>query len=358
MRRLVPLVLGLLGLGLLAGACATFADTGGGDDNLPNARVGPFREIAQEELGNSRVAPYALRDDDDFPRDASVLDVDGDPTTLEAWAYVARTVPDPAVDPDPEAPPTAILRHVALDGRSFDRNPVTVLEPSAAWEGGTVGAPSALRVEGEVWLFYSAAGGIGRAVSADGLTFDRGGDGLVLGPSNGGWEQSPPRNPGAIRLADGTFQLFYDADTQAGPAIGEARSVDGVDWERVGDAPVIAPAATIDAAGAEAPWPLVAESALGRTIEYLYYGAIDADGRATVAIAAREGATGPFQRGSGAVFGASGSLGPTQPCVVRYPAFTLLFATQLAGTSSAQQYPAVAIGVAPATITLPEPDPP
>ncbi|MEQ9319503.1 MAG: hypothetical protein RIF41_10115 [Polyangiaceae bacterium] len=352
MRRVVA-----LGLGLLAGACATLADTGGGDQNLPNARVGPFREIAQEELGNTRVAPYALRDDDDFPRDASVLDVDGDPSTLGSWGYFARTVPDPAVDPDPEAPPTAIQRYVALDGRSFDRDPVTVLEPSEAWEGGTVGAPSAVRVGDEVWLYYGGAEGIGLAVSADGESFTRVGDGLVLAV-DGVWEQSPPRNPGVIRLPDRSFQLFYDADTDAGPAIGEARSADGVTWTRVGDGPVIAPEASVDAAGAEAPWPLVAESAEGRSIEYLYYGAVDAEGRATVAIAAREGATGAFQRGTGAVFGASGSLGPTQPCVVRYPEFTLLFATQLAGTTSAQQYPAVAIGVAPATIELPAPDPP
>ena len=345
-------------LSILAGACATLADTGGGDQNLPNARVGPFREIAQEELGNSRVAPYALRDDDDFPRDVSVLDVDGDPATLEAWGFVARTVPDPAVDPDPEAPPAAILRHLALDGRSFDRNPISVLEPSEAWEGGTVGAPSALRVGTEVWLYYGGAEGIGLAISADGTNFTRQGDDPVLGIAEGGWEQSAPRNPGVIRLADGSFQMFYDAESGAGPAIGEAKSVDGVTWTRVGAAPAIAPEAAIDAAGAEAPWPLVAESAEGRSIEYLYYGAIDGDGRATLAIAAREGASGPFQRGTGAVFGASGSLGPTQPCVVRYPEYTLLFATQLAGTSSAQRYPAVAIGVAPATITLPDPDPP
>lgn len=353
MRRAVA-----LGFGLLAGACATLADTGGGDQNLPNARVGPFREIAQEELGNNRVAPYALRDDDDFPRDASVMDVDGDPATLEAWGYVARTEPDPDADPDPAAPPTAIVRHVGLDGRSFDRNPVTVLEPAEAWEGGTVGAPSALRVGEEVWLYYGGSEGIGLATSSDGASFSRVGDGPVLAMADGGWELSPPRNPGVIRLTDGRFQLFYDAETDAGPAIGEARSDDGITWTRVGEAPVLAPASTIDAAGAEAPWPLVAESAEGRSIEYLYYGAVDADGKATVAIAAREGTTGNFQRGTGAVFGSGGSLGPTQPCVLRYPEHTLLFATQLAGISSAQQYPAVAIGVAPATIALPAPEPP
>lgn len=341
---------------MVPAACATIADTGGGDENLPGARVGPFREINREELGNTRVAPYALRDDADFPRDVAVVDVDGDSATLEAWGYAARTVPMPNVDPDPSAPPTAIVRYTAADGRSFDRNPETVLEPEQDWEGGTVGAPAALFVGDQLWLYYAAAGGIGLARSDDGVSFTRS-DGPVLA-AGAGWEQGPPSSPAVIRLTDGTFQMFYDAPTSAGRAVGQAQSDDGLTWTAVGQVPVIAPEAPIDAAGAEAPWAILAESAEGRLIQYLYYGATDADGRSTVALAAREGTSGRFQRATGPVFGSAGSLGPTQPCVMRYPDFTLLFATQLAGTSSAQQYPAVAIGVAPATIALPPPNPP
>jgi len=358
MRPPIPLVLAAMVAPCAWVACATLADSGGGDQNLPNARVGPFREIADDELGNDRNAPYALDSDVDFPRDVSVLDVDGDEATLRAWAYAAKTRPPPDVEPDPAAPTNAIVRHVAVDGRSLDADPVTVLEPQLDWEQDAVGAPSALWVGDEVWLFYAAGGGIGLATSRDGVDFERFGEAPVLGAVDGTWEGGPPANPGVIRLDDGSFQMFYDAPTSAGPAIGEARSDDGITWTRLGDAPVIAPESAIDVAGAEAPWPLVASSARGRRIQYLYYGATDADGKRTVAIAAREGLTGPFTRGTGAVFGAGGSLGPTQPCVVRYPEFTLLFATERAGTLSSLDYPAVAVGVAPATITLPPPDPP
>jgi len=40
---------------------------------------------------------------------------------------------------------------------------------------------------------------------------------------------------------------------------------------------------------------------------------------------------------------------------MRYGAFALLFATQRAGSTDSQDYPAVAAGVAPATAVLPPP---
>jgi hypothetical protein len=346
-----------LWLSCLLMGCSTLADSGGGDDNLPNAQNGPFREIEQAELGNGRVAPYALRDNDDFPRDVGIVARDQDAGSFAIWAYAARTAPLPDTDPDPGAPATAIVRHEALDGRSLDRAPVTVLEATQPWEGGTVGAPSPLRVDGEIWLFYAGADGIGLATSSDGASFTRVGDAPILTAVAGGWETGPPASPGAIRLEDGSFQLFYEAPSVAGAAIGLATSPDGVSWVRSGDAPVIAAGDGVDAAGARAPWSIFADTAEGRRLQLVYYGALADDGRATIGMAAREGTTGPFQRAAGPVFGTSGSLGPGEPCVMRYDAFTLLFVTQKAGTSSAQQYPAVAVGVAPATAGLPSPDP-
>jgi hypothetical protein len=58
------------------------------------------------------------------------------------------------------------------------------------------------------------------------------------------------------------------------------------------------------------------------------------------------------------VFGSSGDLAPTEPWVLRYADHSVLFVTEQAGTTSAQDYPAVAVGVAPATFSLGPPDPP
>ncbi|WP_437641442.1 hypothetical protein [Sorangium sp. So ce854] len=146
-------------------SCATLPVESSDEGSLPNANAGPFREIAQEELGNARAAPRAMDDDDRFARDASVVDLDGDPSTLAAAGFFAATLGPGGAAPDPLAPPNAIVRHDAADGRSFARASATILTPELPWEGGVVAAPSALRVGGEIWLYYAAEGGIGLPLS-------------------------------------------------------------------------------------------------------------------------------------------------------------------------------------------------
>lgn len=343
---------------LLAGApgCSTLAEAGGGEDNLPNAGAGPFREIDNEELGAGRAAPYVLRDDDDFPRDPAILDADGDLATLEAWAYVPHTVFAEGEEPDAARPPNEIIRQIARDGRSFAREFEVVLTPAEAWEMGTIGRPAVLRHDGVIWLYYAAAGGIGVATSSDGVSFSRPSAEPVLAPGDG-WEAGvAPTSPCVLASADGSLRMYYEVPLASGSAIGVATSSDGVSFRRVGDRPVLAPrAGEIDAGGAAAPFALSASSAEGRAIEYLYYAATDAEAKRTIAMVARYGATGDFQHASAPVFGTTGSLAPTEPLVVRYPGYALLFVTQRAGSTGALDYPAVAAGVAPADVRLPDP---
>ncbi len=358
-------LLAALPVAALALGCATLADTETGGENLPNAAAGPFRALRQDELGNLRSAPNVIEDDDTFPRDPALLDVDGDPTTPEVFGYFAVNPEVPGVDPNPAAPPGAIVRHGAPDGRSFDRAPVLVLAPEAPWEGGTVGAPSVLRVGDEVFLYYAAAGGIGLARSPDGAAFTRV-DGPVLAPDAAGWEAGAvPRSPGVVRLEDGSFRMFYEVPGPGDAArIGEARSDDGASWTRVGQGPALVPTPSregdeppYDGAWVGAPAPVLVRSAEGRPLLRVYYGARDTLGRAVVGLAARfdPGSSEPLQRAVSPVFGSGGSLGPGEPGVVVTPAYTLLFATQLAGRTKSDAYPAVAAGVAPADASLPPP---
>ncbi|WP_438030518.1 hypothetical protein [Sorangium sp. So ce233] len=369
LRLLLLLAAGAASWSLVA--CATLPSESD-EGSLPSAHAGPFREIEQEELGNARTAPRVMDDDDRFVRDASVVDLDGDPSTLAAAGFFAATLRADDAAPDPLAPPNAIVRHDAADGRSFARASTTVLAPELPWEGDVVAAPSALRVDGEIWLYYAAEGGIGLARSADGIDFARE-PAPVLAPlaPGEGWERGAiPGSPGAVRLPDGSFRMFYavpgDGDASF---VGEARSSDGVAWERVGSGPALAPASLVgagapagegepfDSVAVSDPAPVLAVSATGRPLLRVYYAARDSEGRSAIGMAARLGHDGPLQRAVAPVFGASSALSPRAPAVAIYPGFSLLFVTQAAGTRDGQGYPAVAAGVAPTDAALPPPAP-
>jgi hypothetical protein len=163
-------------------------------------------------------------------------------------------------------------------------------------------------------------------------------------------------------MADGSYHMFYAVEIAPGAsAIGEAHSLDGLSWERVGQ--VLAPTGpsadplrpNIDALSAGAPCAVLGTSSTGRAIEYLYYAAVDEQQNRSIALAARYDAQGAFSRAASPVY--ANAQQPTEPWVMRYPSFTLLFATQKAGSTTALDYPAVAAGVAPATVTLPPPEP-
>ncbi|WP_437339190.1 hypothetical protein [Sorangium sp. So ce394] len=373
MLLLLPRALALCAVPWPLASCATLPSEEADEGSLPNALAGPFREIDQEELGNSRAAPHVMNDDERFARDASVVDLDGDPSTLAAAGFFAATLGPDDAEPDPLAPPNAIVRYEAADGRSFERSPVTVLAPELPWEGGTVAAPSALLLDGEIWLYYAAEGGIGLARSTDGVAFAREPAPVLAptAPDDGGWERGAiPGSPGVVRLPDGSLRMFYVVAGDGGASfVGEARSDDGLAWARVGDGPALAPA-PLPAAGASAaedepfdsaavfdPAPVLAVSATGRPSLRVYYAGRDSAGRSAIGLAARFGHDGPLQRAAAPVFGASSALAPRAPWVAAYPGFSLLFVTQAAGTRDGQGYPAVAAGVAPADASLPPPEP-
>lgn len=339
-------------LALPLAACATLADAATGDRDLPNAGAGPFRELRPGELGLSLVAPNAVDDKKTLARDASVIDLDGDPATFEVAGYFAASDNGAAI----EDPAVAIRRSVAEDGRSFDRQTAVVLEASEPWESGTIGAPGALVVGGEVWLYYEAAGGIGLARSADGVAFVKAA-GPVLAAATSGWDAgAAPRSPSVIALPAGGFAMFYEAEAAGVRAIGEARSDDGLAWTRVGDGPALAPGPAgeeaYDDAGVGAPCAVAGETALGRPVLRLYYAAESAAGKRTIGLAGRF-EDGPFERGISPVLGAGSSRAPGEPSALALGEMTLLFATQ--HRSGSDEGPAIAAAVAPAQSELPPP---
>ena len=349
---------------IVLSACATIPEKGGGGERLPTAVAGPFRALTQDEIGNNRVAPNAI-EDDVFSRDPSVIDVDGDPATLEVAGYFGAAVAQGMTKPTAADPTRAILRFGALDGRSFDQAAEVVLAPADPWEGGVVGHPCALHVGKEIWLFYAAAGGIGLAKSSDGHAFTRV-PGPVLGVATSGWDvDAIPTSPGVVVLDDGSLRMFYESPVSPdSSSIGEASSNDGITWKRRDDQASLAPSARgddadppYDDAAVGSPSPVVARSTDGRATLRVYYGARNHLGARVIGLAARyiEEPDTVLQRATAPVFGTTKPLSPTEPSALIYPDFTLLFATERSSTSSST--PAVAVAAAPALATLPAPDP-
>jgi hypothetical protein len=178
-----------------------------------------------------------------------------------------------------ELRPTAsggqIFRATTPDqGQSWRMDPAApVLEPAAGER--RVGAPSVIRVGDRLVLFFEQADGIGRAESSDGRSFLR--DPSATLSADQPWEQGHIGSPGAAVLASGEVLLYYEGGDQAG--IGLAVSADGIHFEKPGAQPVLTPAMVddpvlwrqIDRLGQ--PFARAARDAAGREVVGLWFSA-------------------------------------------------------------------------------------
>lgn len=311
--------------------CATLADGHAGLDNPPSARVGPFRLLAAGEIGASQLPPFAMQDGTFFYRDPAVVDLDGDDTTFEVVGYFAGV----SQGADPNAPTDHIARFDALDGRSFQRPGQRVIEATAPWMMGHVGAPAGVRTSaGTFVLLFETGGGIGVATSGDGVTFDVG-DGAVLDGAS----------PTLVQNADGTFTAFFET---AGEVVREAASPDGRSWS-VKDGVALE--------GAGSPSALLRKSEEGRDILDVYF-TRSTDTGPHIALASRflDAADDALVLSPSIMLAPNAKLDVREPMVIRFEGFTLLFATENSSKTNAE--PSVIAGLAPATFVLPAANPP
>jgi hypothetical protein len=372
MARLRPVLASLLVLL----SCAT---QGGGTtdvSNVPSAGDGPFRPLEDGELSTASVVPYVFVSQTALYRAPSVVGVSTDPSSAEVWMYAVAT--ESGVD--------VIVRTHADDARSFYGDvgdnastshpahvPPVVLKADQAWEGTSIADPSALLSNGQVLLYYAAAGGIGLATSADGLTFTKTGA-PVLAPDPtdpaAAWETSTPHAPSVAVFPDGSWHMLYGA----GGAIGEATSADGQTWTRADGNPVLQPSATVDPstlpAGALPPFdeghvddPVMApqttlDGRLQVRVLYTGYGAAvsGAAPSSAIGLAGRYGDSGPLSRQAVPTF--TVSLHEAAPAFFEYAGGSLLY-VQEDDTSVDPDKPFTSIGAAYAPISgmLPAPLP-
>jgi hypothetical protein len=347
----------LLALAATAG-CGTLGSTPAPDENLPSSGVGPFRPLAGDELPPLAASPFVLDDPMAHYREPSVVAAGDDGSSLSVLLFAVAHPGRHDVIVRTRAPDARSFFGGAADNETGSHAlhaPLVVLAADRAWEGADLAGPSAVRVGAQLWLYYAGAGGIGLAVSDDGLSFAKTGA-PVLGPdASAGWETTPPHAPSVARMPDGSWRMLYGA----GSSIGEATSADGKSWTRVGGGPVLAPGTGFDAGQVDDPVLLPRVTPSGRLQVRVLYTGYDAPPGATsrasaVGFAARYEDSGPLSRQAAAVYG--GSKREAAPALFEPAVGSILYAQQdETSLDPASPYPAIAAAFAPESAALAAP---
>ncbi len=96
--------------------------------------------------------------------------------------------------------------------------------------------PAVVQLPDGRWrIYYNDCGSFGSAISEDGLNFVKEG-GYRLEPSGEGYEAYGIRHPTVVKLDDGTYRMYYDAQEADGrqERILSAVSSDGLTWQKEG----------------------------------------------------------------------------------------------------------------------------
>lgn len=365
-RTAAPLA--LVALAALA-SCATLADAGKGDVDLPNVLSGPFRSLKHgrtcfEDPTTSELSCVGV---DELPEGTQNgvprypgLPPSRSPSVLVRGAmhvvlYVARGKEG--------APTDRLARLESKDARKFD-DVVDVLPLDRPDEGASIGDPWAMDDGGRVVLYYSSpTGGIFRARATDGLAgnaFAKDGPVTLTGAKDAR-ETDPPRALSVVAFG-GVYRLFY----ASGGHLFEAEGTDGLTFARRGV--VLSPSASVDPttlpSGVRPPFddaalddPCVDRTITpaGRVLYRLLFTGRDKAGGSSIGYAGRFGDAGAFEKAAGFVYGGKLPGGLTTnshanaPAVARFDGFALLFANRDTGESSQR----LGIAVSPQTLFLP-----
>jgi hypothetical protein len=349
-----------------AASCATTGAEGEGDKNLPTAGVGPFRKLGVDEVPG--IAPFVLDDRVAIYREPAIL----------APAIAADDSPAILYAVGKQAGADVIVRTRADDGRAFlgtsgdfGRSPPVVLAADAPWEGPSVSGPFALHVNGEVLLYYSAAGGIGMARSADGLTFRKVPGPIFTRDPGSSWETTEVHAPSVYALPDGRLRMLY----ASGGSIGEAESTDGVRFQRVDPEPstpavepVLRPSAPaapgsllpnekgpFDTAAVGDPCAVPRTTPSGRLQIRVLYTGTDTAGTTAIGLAGRYGDQGVLTRQPTPVYSVGGK--ESAPALLELPGGSYLYVQQDRRVDERLTYKAIAAAFAPGSVKLPTPAP-
>jgi len=130
----------------------------------------------------------------------------------------------------------------------YTGNPVIVSGASGSWEEGGVGEACVVKDGGTYKMWYSSYThistineAIGYAISSDGINWTKYESNPVLGSgATGKWDEADVDNPTVIKQ-DSIYHMWYEGVNDGDDVcrIGYATSVDGLQWEKSLDNPVL-----------------------------------------------------------------------------------------------------------------------
>ena len=136
------------------------------------------------------------------------------------------------------------------DGTNWTKhegNPVLGPGPHGSWESAWISDPIVIKDGATYKMWYTAGagsvGGIGYAISNDGISWTKYSGNPVLGPGpHGSWESDGVECNSVIE-EEGLYEMWYGGDGSGEEigSIGYATSNDGVTWIRYGGNPVLVP---------------------------------------------------------------------------------------------------------------------
>ena len=233
-------------------SCGVIATPGSGDDNLPDARLGPFRTFGEGEVS---LPPMVLLD---FTAQLGgpeiVRDAEG------ALSLFVHSAPD---DED-----VTILRRATGSAPNEVGGLQTVLEPGSGEQSGLRDPCWFATDAGDSMLLYGLGSGERIGVARpDGNGFTRRDEPLLEAAD----PVAAPIGAPSLVILDGTWLLY----TSRGDSIALATSPDGQTFTDAGV--VLAPGEEWDAGGVGDPEAVVHVSPLGVRTVRLYYTGVSAD---------------------------------------------------------------------------------
>lgn len=128
------------------------------------------------------------------------------------------------------------------------QNPVMGFGGAGAWDSAGVYPSTVLKEDGEYKMWYGGYDGLhvqlGFATSPDGLTWTRYASNPILTVGAGGaWDENHVTHFSVVNVS-GTFQGWFGGDSGFSWGIGHAVSADGLNWNKDANNPVMAPQGT------------------------------------------------------------------------------------------------------------------